>query len=127
MRTGGSRSQTLLYEVRAVSSHTAPTTLRVVTLHLRPTCAALLLLALVACEDEQDIGVALSGDLDGVACGTQFSGDAGIDVSFFTVTEQTIHVDLGIDLVTRGTVGSAAGSVTLAPFEFATTVTWTTN
>lgn len=91
--------------------------------HLRTTCAALLLLALVGCEQENDddvsdetctISGSLSGDLtaalpgpDGIACLSQFSSDDGFDVQFATFTEHPIRVDLSVDGVTRGMLGDA--------------------
>lgn len=86
----------------------------------RPYLAALLLLSLVACEDDGHaddtcmIDVAISGDVtadlpgsDGVACAIQFSSGDGIDVEYVTLSEPRVRVDLVIDAVTKGMTGDA--------------------
>jgi hypothetical protein len=87
----------------------------------RPHLAALFLLSLVACEDDDShaddtcmIDVAISGDVtadlpgsDGVACAIQFSGGDGIDVQYLTLTEPRVRVELAIDAVTKGMLGDA--------------------
>lgn len=91
----------------------------------RPYRTALLLLTLVACEEDDPgdatcaLSGALSGDVaytlpgpDGVACVTQFSSDDddafdGFDVAYATFNERSLRVDLGVEDVKRGLTGDA--------------------
>jgi ABC-type amino acid transport substrate-binding protein len=90
----------------------------------RPYLAALLLLALGACEEDSGdttctISSTLAGDVtyslpgpDDVACVTQFSSDSdeffyGFDVEYATFNERSLRVDLSVDDVTRGLTGDA--------------------